>query len=103
MRHVLLVLSAITTLVSVFEKSIPMLIVGIIGLMLYAIGTYIYNKEEEREAKEMIQAWLKDMPTPRKRFTYVKKHKVQINEDDLHELLVYMSELEDYFERIGKL
>ena len=73
-----------------------------LDLHLYIVVTCIERNDGEREAQAMLRVWLKDMPTPRKRFTYIHKNRVEINEEDLGELLIYMAELEDYLQEVGK-
>lgn len=80
-----------------------MFIVGVVGFILYIVATYIEHNEEEQKEQAILRAWLKDVPTPRKRFTYIHKNRVEINEEDLGELLIYMAELEDYLQENGKL
>ena len=80
-----------------------LLIILCISILCLICYVCINKYRQKIIINEKTRDLLKFMPVPRKRFTYIKKHKVEMNEEDLHELLVYVAELEDYFERIGKL
>lgn len=43
------------------------------------------------------------VPVPRKRFTYIRDGKVMADNTDLMEMIVYISEVEDFLEREGML
>lgn len=72
-------------------KSIVVVVSIVFGWILIFVGGTIRNESE-----------LFGMPTPRKRFTFMDNGRIMIKREDLCEVSVYLYDLEEYLEKVGK-
>lgn len=73
-------------------KSIVVVVSIVFGWILIFVGSTIRSESE-----------LFGMPIPRKRFTFMDNGHIMVKREDLCEISVYLYNLEEYLEKVGKL
>lgn len=68
----------------------------IIVLLTFAVAAVLRGLAEACNCSDNI-------PVPRKRYTVEKEGSVQVREDEVEEVILYMCDVEDYLERKGLL